>query len=233
MEHQVFVPVPADRLRTVLRDPVRVARCVPGLQQDADTASGPVSGRLKVRVGGSTVTYRGALTVTERDPGRFDLDGEGAEVRGGGTVTLSLVLRLLPREDGTQLDFTAGGAAGGRAAAFTAEATANAVRRLLDRAAELLAGAADGDTGTEPEPEPESESESDGIADPVAEAEEAEAETGEAADGDEAADVTEVSASVFDTEVPPPSLDPFLAGGFDELDGSPRPRPRPRTPAAR
>ncbi|MFG2875205.1 SRPBCC domain-containing protein [Streptomyces sp. NPDC048337] len=217
MEHQVFVPVPADSLRAVLRDPVRVARCVPGLQQDADIDSGPVSGRLKVRVGGSTVTYRGALTVTERDPGRFDLDGEGTEVRGSGTVTLALALRLTPQEDGTRLDFTAGGAADGRAAAFTAEATATAVRRLLERAAELLAVAAAPDAArTEP-----------GVADPVAEAEEA-AEAGDTgASGDAGSggdEVTEVTASVFDTEVPPPSLDPFLASEFDELDGgSPRP----------
>ncbi|MFC6984608.1 SRPBCC domain-containing protein [Streptomyces cirratus] len=75
MEHQVFVPVPADDLRAVLRDPARVARCVPGLQQDADTASGPLAGRLKVRVGGHTVTYRGALALTERDPEHFAVEG--------------------------------------------------------------------------------------------------------------------------------------------------------------
>ncbi|MFJ4775446.1 SRPBCC family protein [Streptomyces sp. NPDC088762] len=226
MEHQVFVPVPADSLRAVLRDPVRVARCVPGLQQDADTGSGPPSGRLKIRVGGSTVTYRGALTVTERDPGRFDLDGEGTEVRGSGTVTLSLVLRLLPREDGTRLDFTAGGTADGRAAAFTADATATAVRRLLDRAAELLAEAAQDSAGTAATPDTAPGPEV--VADPVAEAEEAEAE--EARDTEDFGgagatddDVTEVTASVFDTEVPPPSLDPFLSGGFDGLDGPPRP----------
>lgn len=118
MEHQVFVPVPADDLRAVLRDPARVARCVPGLQQDADTESGPLAGRLKVRVGGSTVTYRGALAVTERDPGHFAVDGEGTEIRGSGAVKLSLAVRLAPEGDGTRLDFTAEATADGRAAAF-------------------------------------------------------------------------------------------------------------------
>ncbi|WP_405831222.1 MULTISPECIES: SRPBCC family protein [unclassified Streptomyces] len=206
MEHQVFVPVPADDLRAVLRDPARVARCVPGLQQDADTESGPVSGRLKVRVGGSTVTYRGALAVIERDPGHFTFEGEGTEVRGSGTVKFSVDLRLSPAEDGTRLDFTAGATADGRAAAFTPEAAAAAVQRLLDRAADqLTAGSA--------------------LGDPVAEAEEAE-ETGDSDDtgpGFVGDGVTEVTASLFDTEVPPPSLDPFLAGGFEELDGAPRP----------
>ncbi|WP_327415314.1 SRPBCC family protein [Streptomyces sp. NBC_01233] len=203
MEHQVFVPVPADDLRAVLRDPARVARCVPGLQQDAGTEAGPVAGRLKVRVGGSTVTYRGALAVIERDPGHFTFEGEGTEVRGSGTVKFSVDLRLSPAEDGTRLDFTAGATADGRAAAFTPEAAAAAVQRLLDRAAgQLTAGSA--------------------LGDPVAEAEEAE-ETGDTGSGVLGDDVTEVTASLFDTEVPPPSLDPFLAGGFEELDGAPRP----------
>ncbi|MCJ1678414.1 SRPBCC family protein [Streptomyces sp. APSN-46.1] len=197
MEHQVFVPVPVDSLRAVLRDPARVARCVPGLQQDADAASGPLSGRLKLRVGGHTVTYRGALAVTERDPDRFAVDGEGTEIRGSGTVKLALTLRLTPEGHGTRLAITAGATADGRAAAFEPGATETAVRRLLDRAAAHLAAAA--------------------APDPVAEAEAADAEDTDAEDTDE------IIASVFETEVPPPSLDPFLEGDFDELGGTPRP----------
>ncbi|MFD5512288.1 SRPBCC domain-containing protein [Streptomyces sp. NPDC127051] len=205
MEHQVFVPVPADDLRAVLRDPARVARCVPGLQQDADAASGPVSGRLKLRVGGNTVTYRGALTVTEGDPDRFTVAGEGTEIRGSGTVKLALALLLTPADEGTRLEFTAEGTADGRAAAFPPEATATAVRRLLDRAAEQLAALAAG--AGEP------------VTDVIAEAEEAEAGT-DGADGEDGEDggvTDEVTASVFDTEVPPPSLDPFMDGDFEGL----------------
>lgn len=208
MEHQVFVPVPADDLRAVLRDPARVARCVPGLQQDADTSSGPLAGRLKVRVGGHTVTYRGALSLTEPEADRFEAEGKGTEVRGSGTVTLALGLRLIPHEGGTRLEFTAGATADGRAAGFGAEATATAAGRLLDRLAANLAGA------TAPEREQP--------LDPVAEAEEDEG-TGEPGDSGEG--VTEVTASVFDTEVPPPSLDPFLDGDFGDIDAAATPGP--------
>ncbi|MER5809985.1 SRPBCC domain-containing protein [Streptomyces sp. NPDC002033] len=210
MEHQVFVPVPADDLRAVLRDPARVARCVPGLQQDADTGAGPPAGRLKVRVGGHTVTYRGALALTEPETDRFEAVGEGAEVRGNGTVALRLGLRLIPHEGGTRLEFTAEAEAGGRAAGFDPGATVTAGRRLLDRFAANLAGAC----------APERELPHD----PVAEAEEAEEARGTAEPGDSGEDVTEVTASVFDTEVPPPSLDPaldpFLTGDF-AADGAP------------
>ncbi|MFD9725902.1 SRPBCC domain-containing protein [Streptomyces sp. NPDC059072] len=170
MEHQVFVPVPADDLRAALRDPARVARCVPGLQQDADTAAGPLAGRLRIRVDGHTVTYRGALTLTERDPDHFVLEGEGTEVRGSGTVKLTLDVTLTPEGEGTRLDFTAGAAADGRAAAFTPESTTAAVRRLLDRTATCLATPADLPPGSIT-----ADLDDTGVSDPVAEAEEAEA----------------------------------------------------------
>ncbi|MFD9307705.1 SRPBCC family protein [Streptomyces sp. NPDC060048] len=244
MEHQVFVPVPAADVRAVLRDPARVARCVPGLQQDADSGAGPLSGRMKVRVGGHTVTYRGALAVTERDPDHFAVDGEGTEVRGSGGVKLSLVLRLTEADGGTRLAFTAEGAADGRAAGFSPEAAATAAHRLLDRAAGHLAalavtdlpGAGDRDAVADVAEAPDED-----WVDDVAEARDAAAvEDTDAGldadldpDGDSDSDpgVTEVTASVFDTDVPPPSLDPFLEGGFEGGAGFGDPGGPQRPPA--
>ncbi|MCY0929293.1 SRPBCC domain-containing protein [Streptomyces sp. H27-H1] len=244
MEHQVFVPVPAADVRALLRDPARVARCVPGLQQDADTDAGPLTGRLKVRVGGHTVTYRGALSVTERDPDHFALAGEGTEVRGNGTVKLSLELRLAETGGGTRLEFAAESAADGRAAAFAPEAAATAAHRLLDRAAGYLAAlavdepaeatvapatpldtAAEADTGLEADVDADTGLE----ADVDAAGPDAAAGLDPVTDADTGPDSTEVTASVFDTDVPPPSLDPFLEGTFEgmadlgDLGGPPRP----------
>ncbi|MER6517300.1 SRPBCC domain-containing protein [Streptomyces sp. NPDC001553] len=230
MEHQVFVPVPADDLRAVLRDPVRTARCVPGFQQDADTDTGPLSGRLKARIGGHTVTYRGSLTVTERDPDRFAVEGEGTEARGSGTVTLSLLLRLTPQGDGTRLEFTGGATVDGRAAGFAPEATATAVQRLLDRTAAQLAATAGAAVEPVADAVPDADAEaSDRMADVeeadrAADAEDAgfEADTEDTEDAEGTED-DGVTASVFDTDVPPPSLDPFLEGEFGEVGGPARP----------
>ncbi|MFD9537310.1 SRPBCC family protein [Streptomyces sp. NPDC060010] len=230
MEHQVFVPVPADDLRAVLRDPVRTARCVPGFQQDADTDTGPLSGRLKARIGGHTVTYRGSLTVTERDPDRFAVEGEGTEARGSGTVTLSLLLRLTPQGDGTRLEFTGGATVDGRAAGFAPEATATAVQRLLDRTAAQLAATAGAAVEPVADAVPDADAEaSDRMADAeeadrAADAEDAgfEADTEDTEDAEGTED-DGVTASVFDTDVPPPSLDPFLEGEFGEVGGPARP----------
>ncbi|MER6247305.1 SRPBCC domain-containing protein [Streptomyces griseorubiginosus] len=142
MEHEVFVPVPAERLREALGDPARVARAVPGLQQDAGAE--PVAGRLKVRVGSHSVTYRGAVRLTGRDDGSYTADGEATEARGTGSVHLSLTLRLRDTDDGTTLAFEATATADGRITELPQDAVGSAVVRLLNRFAEGLAEAEKG-----------------------------------------------------------------------------------------
>ncbi|WP_433919206.1 SRPBCC domain-containing protein [Streptomyces canus] len=148
MEHEVFVPVTVERLREALGDPVRVARAVPGLQQDA--GADPVAGRLKVRVGSHSITYRGAVRVTGRDDGSYAVEGDATETRGTGSVTLALTLRLRDTEAGTTLTFDGTATADGRVTELPQDAVGSAVVRLLNRFAEAL-----GEAEEEPEEKPE------------------------------------------------------------------------------
>jgi carbon monoxide dehydrogenase subunit G len=142
MEHEVFVPVSAESLREALADPARVARAVPGLHQDAGTA--PVSGRLKVRIGSTSITYRGAVRVAPRDDGSFSVEGDATEARGSGAVKLALGIRVESVEDGAKLVFDGGASADGRVTELPAETVASAVQRLLNRFAEALGDGAGG-----------------------------------------------------------------------------------------
>lgn len=145
MEHEVFVPVPVPALRRTLGDPVRVARCVPGLQQDADASAGPLAGRLRIRAGGHTITYRGALRLTPL-PGDPDVDsvyavlveGEGAEARGGGSAKLTLTLRLAEGAEGTSIAFDGTVSGDGRLRDLEPAAALSTAHRLLDRFAQQL-----------------------------------------------------------------------------------------------
>ncbi|WP_316760393.1 SRPBCC domain-containing protein [Streptomyces herbicida] len=207
MEHEVFVPVPVERLREALADPVRVARAVPGLQQDAGAE--PVAGRLKVRVGSHSVTYRGSARVTARDDGSYAVEGEATEARGTGSVKLALTLRLRDTDGGTTVTVDGTASADGRLAELPTEPVTSAATRLLNRFMEGLAAAAE-----EPEPEPESRPEPEAGPRPGPElAPEPEPEP-EAEPGPE----LDAHASLFDTEVPPPSLD---AGGDEDLHDGP------------
>ncbi|MBU3866782.1 carbon monoxide dehydrogenase subunit G [Streptomyces sp. 4503] len=137
MEHEVFVPFPVDTVRLALAEPDRVARCVPGLQRDADEAAGPLSGRLRLRIGGSTITYRGVLRVGRRADA-FEIEGEGTEVRGSGSVKLALTVTPKPVEGGTKLICAGTVHSEGRLAEFDDEASTTVARRMLDRFASTL-----------------------------------------------------------------------------------------------
>ncbi|WP_211124469.1 SRPBCC domain-containing protein [Streptomyces yatensis] len=137
MEHEVFVPFPVDTVRLALAEPDRVARCVPGLQRDADEAAGPLSGRLRLRIGGSTITYRGVLRVGRRADA-FEIEGEGTEARGSGSVKLALTVTPKPVEGGTELSCAGTVHSEGRLAEFDDEASTTVARRMLDRFASAL-----------------------------------------------------------------------------------------------
>ncbi|MET9912106.1 SRPBCC domain-containing protein [Streptomyces sp. NPDC006476] len=200
MEHDVFVPVPSLRLREALADPARVARAVPGLQQDAGAE--PASGRLKVRVGSHSVTYRGTLRVTARDDGSYAVEGDATETRGTGSVKLALTLRVAEAEGGSTLVFEGTASADGRVTELPADAVGSAVTRLLNRFAENLAATEESE---EPEPPATQKSEATAADD---------LETTPDADDEPAPR----PASVFDTEVPPPSLDPVAEDAEDDED---------------
>ncbi|WP_405901612.1 SRPBCC domain-containing protein [Streptomyces sp. NBC_00727] len=141
----MFVPVPVPALRRTLGDPARVARCVPGFQQDADASAGPLTGRLRIRAGGHTITYRGTLRLTAL-PGDPDVDsvhavlveGEGAEARGGGSAKLSLTLRLTEGDEGTSIAFEGTVNGDGRLLDLDPAAALSTAHRLLDRFAQQL-----------------------------------------------------------------------------------------------
>lgn len=284
MEHEVFVPFPAETVRQALADPARVARSVPGLQRHADGAADALTGRMRVRVGSSTITYRGTLRVTEQDGGELAVEGEGTEARGDGSAVLAMVVRLGTADGGTVLTCSGTVRSKGRLAEVPADAAAATGRRLLDRfaaglaadleaaplgptaiAAQSLSGegpeasgeAQEGTGRTEPgarpgadEPGPEAaalgrpddnepvipgipapesgtpgeppdaarketpEQQSATPGEPSDDGSDAEAGAGSGGDG-----VPE-RASVFETEVPPPSLDP-LADDVAELMDEP------------
>ncbi|MDT0451445.1 SRPBCC domain-containing protein [Streptomyces hesseae] len=160
MEHEVFVPFPVGAVRRVLSDPARVARCVPGLQQDASSGAA-LTGRLRLRIGGSTITYRGEMRLTERD-GSYQLSGEGTEARGSGTVTLTLSAQPEETPGGTRLSCTGTVAGVGRLAEFDAKTAESVARRLLDRfgaalAEELREDAAEVPAVSAPAPAPASD----------------------------------------------------------------------------
>ncbi|MER5199580.1 SRPBCC domain-containing protein [Streptomyces sp. NPDC002755] len=202
MEQEVFVPVPAERLRAALADPALVARAVPGLQQDAGTE--PVAGRLKVRVGGHTITYRGAVRVSPREDGAYTVEGDATEVRGSGVVKPLLTLWLREAETGTTLRFEGTASADGRIAELPPEAVESTVTRLLDRFATNLATEATEAVDTVEATE---------AVDTVEAAEAVDADAVDEVDGVDDVDTSPAPGTVFEAEVSPAGLEDLTGPG--------------------
>jgi carbon monoxide dehydrogenase subunit G len=264
MEHEVYVPFSVGSVRAALAERERVAGCVPGLQVDAATGTGDfVEGRLRVRIQGASITYRGSLTLIPQGDG-FTVEGSGTEARGSGTVKLAL--KLVPRVaddgEGTRLTCSGTVTGEGRIAEFEDKATASAGKRLLDRFCTALEESlrADATSGPKAGRDDEAAAEERGAGEPgearidareasglgepddndraipgipgpekgdrdqarkeppaedAREADEAASDGG--ADGDPAAQEEEPSGGVFETDVPPSSLDPLSEEFGDEL----------------
>jgi aerobic carbon-monoxide dehydrogenase small subunit len=83
IERKLIVPVPVERLWTVLADIETVARCVPGSSIEAVKPDGIVSGALHVTIGPMRARFRGAAQVS------FDPAGRRGTVRGAGSDRIS------------------------------------------------------------------------------------------------------------------------------------------------
>src|ERR1700760_2176697 len=101
MDHSFTVPVPPERAWDVLLDVERIAPCMPGATVDEFDGE-VVTGRIKVKVGPVSLTYRGTAKFTERDPDArvIVLDASGKETRGAGTASATVRATLEPESGG-------------------------------------------------------------------------------------------------------------------------------------
>ena len=146
LDHSFTVPVPPDQAWDVLLDVQNIGPCMPGAT--VDTVDGDdVAGKLKVKVGPVSLTYKGTATFKDRDAADRSLlvQASGKEMRGAGTASATVRAALRPG-DGTDsgdaqtlvtlhttLNVT------GRPAQFGRGVIADVGSRLIDKFADNLA----------------------------------------------------------------------------------------------
>lgn len=146
LDHSFTVPVPPNQAWDVLLDVQNIAPCMPGAT--VDTVDGDdVAGKLKVKVGPVSLTYKGMATFKDRDAADRSLlvQASGKEMRGAGTASATVRAALRPGDgadsgDGqtlvtlhTTLNVT------GRPAQFGRGVLADVGSRLIDKFADNLA----------------------------------------------------------------------------------------------
>ncbi|MBE1533596.1 SRPBCC family protein [Actinomadura algeriensis] len=140
LDHEFTVPVPVDQAWSVLLDVERIAPCMPGATLDAVDGD-EYRGRMKVRVGAMTITYRGTVKIVAADETAREvtLEASAKEARGSGTAAAT-VRATLREDDGTtrvtvrtELNVT------GRPAQFGRNILAEVGSKIIGRFAKNLA----------------------------------------------------------------------------------------------
>jgi carbon monoxide dehydrogenase subunit G len=152
-EHEFTVPVPAEDAWTTLLDVERVAPCLPGAALDSVEGE-EIAGRMKVKVGPITVTYRGTAVFQEvdKDARSVTINASGKESRGAGTASATVTARLHPSGDTTRVTVETSFNVTGRPAQFGRGVMADVGAKLIDRFAANLSALLAGEPDTAAEP---------------------------------------------------------------------------------
>jgi carbon monoxide dehydrogenase subunit G len=139
-EHEFTVPVPIEQAWAVLLDVERVAPCLPGATLDVFEGD-EFTGRMKVKVGPITVTYRGSARFEDVDKDSYSLtiQASGKEARGSGTASATVRARMEPREEATLVTVETSFNVTGRPAQFGRGVMAEVGGRLIEKFAGNLA----------------------------------------------------------------------------------------------
>jgi carbon monoxide dehydrogenase subunit G len=153
LEHSFTVPVPVDQAWNVLLDVERVAPCMPGATLDSVDGD-EIKGRIKVKVGPSSMTYVGTARFTERnrDAGVVTLEAVGKEARGSGTAAATVRSELHGRDGKTEVTVHTSLNVTGRPAQFGRDVMTDVSAKLIGIFATNLADMLASGNGSAPEP---------------------------------------------------------------------------------
>jgi carbon monoxide dehydrogenase subunit G len=150
MDHSFTVPVPPERAWDVLLDVEGIAPCMPGATVEEFDGE-VVTGRIKVKVGPVSLTYRGTAKFIERDPEAqvVVVEATGKETRGSGTASATVRASLEPEDSGqaTKVTMHTTMNVTGRPAQFGRGVMVEVGGKLVEKFAENLAQLITGDGG--------------------------------------------------------------------------------------
>ena len=151
LDHSFTVPVPPDQAWDVLLDVKTIAPCMPGATVD-EVDGDVVNGRIKVKVGPVSLTYKGTAKFTERNPETrvVVVEAAGKETRGAGTASATVRASLAPEASGTGTEVTMHTTMNvtGRPAQFGRGVMVEVGGKLVEQFAANLAKLIAGDTGS-------------------------------------------------------------------------------------
>ena len=120
LEQSFEVAAPLDRVWEALIDVRRVAPCLPGAEIEPDSEDGTYRGSFTVKLGPTTASYRGQLSMEEVDEAarRVVMRANGQDKRGQGTAKATIVSVMRAEGEGTRVEVETDFTLTGRLARF-------------------------------------------------------------------------------------------------------------------
>ncbi|MFC5747864.1 SRPBCC family protein [Actinomadura rugatobispora] len=140
LENRFTVPVGVDEAWKVLLDVERIAPCMPGAVLESVDGDG-FAGKVKVRLGPMSLTYRGKASFTEKDERahRAVIAASGREAKGAGTAKATITAALEERGAETLVRVRTDLAITGRPAQFGRGILEEVAGSLIGQFADALA----------------------------------------------------------------------------------------------
>jgi uncharacterized protein len=103
IEETFQVQAPASRVWEFLVDPAQVVQCLPGAELVEVQDESSFLGRVKVKVGPVSTSYKGKASFIERDDAnrRVKMQGSGQETTGSGSAKMTMTSEVVELPDGT------------------------------------------------------------------------------------------------------------------------------------
>jgi uncharacterized protein len=141
-ENTFIVQAPIDEVYEALLDLERVAPAMPGAQVLEQTGDDSYKVAIKVKLGPVSMTYKGDVSIVERDPEAHTavLDVKAREARGQGTANAKVNLSLAEQDGATVGTMNAHVQLAGKAAAMGRGIIEDVSKRLVATFAENLEG---------------------------------------------------------------------------------------------
>ena len=159
-DNEFTVKAPIDEVYDALLDLERVTPAMPGAQVLEKIDDDHYKVAIKVKMGPVSMTYRGDVSVVEKDPEvhRAVLDVKAREARGQGSATAKVTMSLEPEGDAVRGTMKAQVQLSGKAASMSRGVIDDVSKRLVTTFAENLEDivGSDGEAAAAPKPSPPS-----------------------------------------------------------------------------
>ena len=102
IEKTFQIQQPPEKVWEFLKDPRKVATCVPGAEITEQVDATNYKGAISVKVGPSVTNYKGSLQVVRMDDATREMEilGKGQDVRGKGSASMKLTGAVTALPDG-------------------------------------------------------------------------------------------------------------------------------------